>query len=70
MRVARTAKILLAYLNYPKSLAVSPTPVYGPLSKGDVKHSVAGIAKAKRLLGYYLETRLESNLKILLEGVS
>jgi nucleoside-diphosphate-sugar epimerase len=68
--MCHSANILLAYFNYPKSFAVSPTPVYGLVRKGDVKHSVADIGKAKRLLGYYPETRLESNLKILLEGVS
>jgi UDP-N-acetylglucosamine/UDP-N-acetylgalactosamine 4-epimerase len=28
-------------------------PVYGPERKGDVKHSLADISKAERLLGYY-----------------
>jgi len=39
------------------------TPIYGPERKGDVKHSVADISKAKELLGYTVEVPIEKGLR-------
>ncbi len=38
-------------------------PIHGPERKGDVKHSVADIAKAKELLGYSVRISIEEGLK-------
>ncbi len=38
-------------------------PLYGPERVGDVKHSLADISKAKRLLGYNPEISVEDGLK-------
>ncbi len=38
-------------------------PLYGPERVGDVKHSLADISKAKRLLGYNPEISVENGLK-------
>lgn len=38
-------------------------PVHGPERKGDVKHSLADISKAKKLLGYTPEVTVEEGLK-------
>lgn len=38
-------------------------PVYGPERKGDVKHSLADISKAKNLLGYEVKITVEEGLK-------
>ena len=38
-------------------------PIYGPERKGDVKHSLADISKAKRLLGYDPLVTVEEGLK-------
>lgn len=37
-------------------------PVYGPERKGDVKHSLADISKAVKLLGYNVEVSVEEGL--------
>lgn len=39
------------------------TPIYGPLRKGDIPHSLASIEKAKRLLGYNPRFSLKEGLK-------
>jgi UDP-N-acetylglucosamine 4-epimerase len=39
-------------------------PVFGPERIGDVKHSLADIAKAKRLLGYDPKISVEDGLKL------
>ena len=38
-------------------------PVYGPCRAGDIPHSLASIAKARKLLGYNPEFSLTSGLK-------
>jgi UDP-N-acetylglucosamine/UDP-N-acetylgalactosamine 4-epimerase len=38
-------------------------PVFGPERKGDVKHSLADISKAKQLLGYFPKVTVEDGLK-------
>jgi len=38
-------------------------PVYGPERKGDVKHSMADISKAKELLGYSAAVDIANGLK-------
>jgi len=42
-------------------------PRYGPERKGDVKHSLADISKAKTLLGYNPSTSIKEGLKIAFE---
>lgn len=42
-------------------------PVFGPERKGDVKHSLADIAKAKRLLNYSPSVNVRSGLKKTME---
>jgi UDP-N-acetylglucosamine 4-epimerase len=37
-------------------------PIYGPERKGDVKHSLADISKAKKLLGYNPAVSVEEGL--------
>lgn len=39
------------------------TPVYGPERTGDVKHSLADIAKAKKLLGYKIQIPVKEGLQ-------
>jgi len=43
--------------------ASSLEPVYGPERMGDVKHSLADISKAKRLLGYEVKVTVKEGLK-------
>lgn len=38
-------------------------PIHGPERKGDVRHSLADISKAKKLLGYEVKTTVEIGLK-------
>jgi UDP-N-acetylglucosamine/UDP-N-acetylgalactosamine 4-epimerase len=42
-------------------------PLYGPERKGDVKHSLADISKAKDLLGYQPATSVREGLKTAFE---
>ena len=50
--------------SYLQELALSDlTPVYGPERPGDVKHSLADISKAKRLLGYEPNVQVKEGLK-------
>ena len=42
-------------------------PIYGPERKGDVKHSLADISKARTLLGYDPEVGIREGLKIAFE---
>jgi UDP-N-acetylglucosamine/UDP-N-acetylgalactosamine 4-epimerase len=42
-------------------------PIYGPERKGDVKHSLADISKARTLLGYDPEVGIRDGLKIAFE---
>lgn len=42
-------------------------PVYGPERKGDVKHSLADISKARTLLGYDPEVSVKDGLKVTFE---
>lgn len=42
-------------------------PKYGPERKGDVKHSLADISKAKELLGYHPQTNIKEGLKTTFE---
>ena len=48
--------------------AKSPAPVHVAARKGDVKHSVADITNARRLLGYAPRTDLRSNLESLFKS--
>lgn len=58
---------LLQLFNYLKESAGSElVPVYGPERKGDVKHSLADISKAKRLLGYNPAVTVKEGLGITL----
>jgi UDP-N-acetylglucosamine/UDP-N-acetylgalactosamine 4-epimerase len=55
---------LLELYNYLKEEAASELqPVFGPERKGDVKHSLADISKARRLLGYAPVVSVEEGLK-------
>jgi len=42
-------------------------PRYGPERKGDVRHSLADISKAKLLLGYHPSFNVKQGLKIAFE---
>ncbi len=46
-----------------KEAASSLKPVHGPERKGDVKHSMADISKAEKLLGYQVKVPLEEGVK-------
>jgi UDP-N-acetylglucosamine 4-epimerase len=46
-----------------KEAASSLQPIHGPERKGDVKHSMADISKAERLLGYSVKVSVEEGLK-------
>ncbi len=46
-----------------KEAGSSIDPVYGPERKGDVKHSIADISKAKNLLGYEVKISVEEGLQ-------
>jgi UDP-N-acetylglucosamine/UDP-N-acetylgalactosamine 4-epimerase len=46
-----------------KEAGSSIDPLYGPDRKGDVKHSVADISKAKSLLGYEVKISVEEGLR-------
>lgn len=50
-----------------KEATSSLQPVYGPERKGDVKHSLADISKAKKLLGYHPAISVEEGLKLTLQ---
>ncbi len=52
---------LFAYLK--EEAGTGLTPLYGPDRKGDVKHSLADISKAKELLGYHPKTSVKEGLK-------
>jgi UDP-N-acetylglucosamine 4-epimerase len=43
------------------------TPMYGPFRSGDVRHSLADISKARRLLGYEPTHRLGEGLRVAVE---
>ncbi|MCX6319819.1 MAG: SDR family oxidoreductase [Bacteroidetes bacterium] len=45
-----------------KEAGISMDPVFGPERKGDVKHSLADISKAQRLLGYQVKVSVEDGL--------
>jgi UDP-N-acetylglucosamine/UDP-N-acetylgalactosamine 4-epimerase len=42
-------------------------PIFGPPRMGDIKHSLADISKAKKLLGYNPEYNIQSGLKLTFE---
>jgi len=46
-----------------KEAGTSLQPIHGPERKGDVKHSLADISKARRLLGYEPRISVEEGLK-------
>lgn len=52
---------LFEYLR--KEAGTSLQPVFGPERKGDVRHSLADISKAKNLLGYQPSVTVEDGLK-------
>jgi UDP-N-acetylglucosamine 4-epimerase len=55
---------LLELFNHLKHEANSELqPVFGPERKGDVKHSLADISKARKLLGYHPGVSVEEGLK-------
>ena len=47
-----------------KEAAGSLQPVHGPERKGDVKHSMADISKAKKLLGYSVKVPVDEGLRM------
>jgi len=40
-------------------------PTYGPFRKGDIRHSLADITKARRLLGYYPKIDVKGGLELI-----
>lgn len=55
---------LLQLFQYLKKEAGSNIePVYGPERKGDIKHSLADISKAKQMLGYEVKVTVEEGLR-------
>ena len=55
---------LLQLYNHLKKIAGSNLqPIHGPERKGDVKHSLADISKAKKMIGYNAEVSVEQGLK-------
>lgn len=46
-----------------KEAGTAIQPVFGPERKGDVKHSLADISKAQRLLGYNVNVSVEDGLR-------
>ena len=55
---------LLQLYNYLKKICgIDLQPIHGPERRGDVKHSLADISKAKKLLGYSVEVSVEEGLK-------
>jgi UDP-N-acetylglucosamine 4-epimerase len=44
-------------------LSAGINPTFGPERKGDVKHSLADISKARRLLGYVVLVNVEEGLR-------
>ncbi len=53
-----------------KEADITMQPVYGPERKGDVKHSLADISKAKELLGYDPKISVKEGLKKTLQWYS
>jgi len=51
------------YQHLKEEAGSTQTPVYGPERKGDVKHSLADISKAKELLGYSPAVSVKEGLK-------
>ena len=47
-----------------KEAASSLQPVHGPERKGDVKHSMADISKAEKLLGYSVKVSVDEGLRM------
>jgi nucleoside-diphosphate-sugar epimerase len=50
-------------------LGRSPDPVYAPARPGDIRHSLADIGRARRLLGYAPETDLREGLRRTVERI-
>ncbi|MCL4441854.1 MAG: NAD-dependent epimerase/dehydratase family protein [Firmicutes bacterium] len=63
-----TLNHLVAMLN--KILGTKLKPEYGPSRPGDVRHSMASIKKAKKLLGYEPVTTFEEGLRQMVEWFS
>lgn len=57
-------RILQKALHAHASHAAAQKPVYRESRRGDIRHSVADISKARRLLGYEPEYRLEKGLEL------
>lgn len=55
------------YFCLTKALGVDVQPIYGPVRKGDIKHSNADISKAKSLLGYEPEWSFERGIDAAIE---
>lgn len=47
-----------------KEAGSSMKPIHGPERKGDVKHSLADISKARQLLGYTIQVPVEEGLQL------
>lgn len=55
------------YFGLTKALGVDVQPIYGPVRKGDIKHSNADISKAKLLLGYEPEWSFKRGIDAAIE---
>ena len=55
------------YYGLTKALGKDIEPIFGPDRKGDIKHSNAGISKAKKLLGYDPEYSFERGINEAIE---
>ncbi len=56
--------LLQLYEELKKEAASSLLPIHGPERTGDVKHSMADISKAKKLLGYRVKVPVEEGLRM------
>lgn len=55
--------LLQLFQNLKKEAGSNMEPVHGPERKGDVKHSLADISKAKQMLGYEVKVTVEEGLR-------
>lgn len=63
----RQVSLLQLFEGLKKEAASSLQPVHGPERKGDVKHSMADISKAEKLLGYSVKVPVEEGLRMTLQ---
>lgn len=57
-------KILQSELSVASGVSEKSVPIYKDFRKGDIRHSLADISKAKKLLGYIPEYKAEEGLKL------